>query len=74
MISFRLFLDFVLASVVLAMTHVTLIKKSHTLNCYSFLQKFLLKTKTYKLWKHDILLKWQIQKKLSTFCHFCLVQ
>ena len=27
----------------------TLIKKSHTSNCYSFLQKFLLKTKTYKL-------------------------
>ena len=27
----------------------TLIKKSHTLNCYSFLQKFLLKTKTNKL-------------------------
>ena len=27
----------------------SLIKKSHTLNCYSFLQKFLLKTKTYKL-------------------------
>ena len=27
----------------------TLIKKSYTLNCYSFLQKFLLETKTYKL-------------------------
>ena len=27
----------------------TLIKNSHTLNCYLFLQKFLLKTKTYKL-------------------------
>ena len=27
----------------------TLIKTSHTLNCYSFFQKFLLKTKTYKL-------------------------
>ena len=27
----------------------SLIKKSHTLNCYSFLQKFLLKSKTYKL-------------------------
>ena len=27
----------------------TLIKKSHTLNVYSFLQKFLLKTKNYKL-------------------------
>ena len=27
----------------------TLIKESHTLNCYSFLQKFLLKTKAYKL-------------------------
>ena len=27
----------------------TLVKKSHTLNCYSSLQKFLLKTKTWKL-------------------------
>ena len=27
----------------------TLIKKSHTRNCYLFSQKFLLKTKTYKL-------------------------
>ena len=27
----------------------TLIKKSHILNCYLFLQKFLFKTKTYKL-------------------------
>ena len=27
----------------------TLIKKNHTLNCYSLLQKFLLKTKPYKL-------------------------
>ena len=27
----------------------TLIKKNDTLNCYSFLQKFLLKTKPYKL-------------------------
>ena len=26
-----------------------LIKKTHAINCYSFLQKFLLKTKTYKL-------------------------
>ena len=26
-----------------------LIKKNHTLNCYPFFQKFLLKTKTYKL-------------------------
>ena len=39
-------LDFVLASVVMAMYDLTLIKKRHTLNYYSFLQKFLLKTKT----------------------------
>ena len=31
-------LDFVLASVVLAMYDLTLIKKRHTLNYYSFLQ------------------------------------
>ena len=37
-------LDFVLASVVLA--DLILIKKSRRLNCYSFLQKSLLKTKT----------------------------
>ena len=39
----------------------TLIKKCHTLNSYSFLQKFLLKTKAYKLivdnWKLNLLLK-----------------
>ena len=29
--------------------HITLITKSHTLNCYSSLQKFILITKTYKL-------------------------
>ena len=39
-------LDFDLTSVVLAMT---LIKKRHTLNFYSLLHKFLLKTKTYEL-------------------------
>ena len=49
----------------------TLIKKSHALSFYLFLQKFLLKTKTYKLvvsnWWLVLLLKQKIQKKLSTF-------
>ena len=56
----------------------TLIRKRDTLNCYSFLLKLSLKTKTYKLvlgnWQLNLLLKRQIQKKLSTFGHLCLVQ
>ena len=56
----------------------TLIRKRDTLNCYSLLLKLLLKTKTYKLvlgnWQLNLLLKRQIQKKLSTFCQLCLVQ
>ena len=41
---FRLYFSFSYAGYDL-----TLIKESHTLNCYSFLQKFLLKAKAYKL-------------------------
>ena len=62
-------LDFVLASVVPARYDLILNKKSHTLNFYSFLQKFLLKTKTYKLVVGNCVsstqLKRQIQRKLS---------
>ena len=51
----------------------TLIKRSHTLNCYSFLQKFLMKTKTYKLVVGNCgssIYCQQIQKKPSPFCYF----
>ena len=56
----------------------TLMIKRDTFNCYSFLLKFLPKTKPYKLvscnWQLNLLLKQQIQKKFSTFCYLCLAQ
>ena len=51
----------------------TLIKRSHTLNCYWLLQKFLMKTKTYKLVVGNCgssIYCQQIQKKPSPFCYF----
>ena len=56
----------------------TLMIQRDTFNCYSFSLKFLPKTKTCKLvlcnWQLNLLLKQQIQKKLSTFCYLCLAQ
>ena len=54
------------------------IKNSHTLNWYSFSQKFLLETQISRLVVGDcggsIYNERQIRKKLSTFCHLSLIQ
>ena len=56
----------------------TLIKKSHTSNCYSFLQKFLLKTKTYKLLLVTVVAQFTAKTNSEkaiyfSFCHLYLV-
>ena len=55
-----------------------LIKKSHTLSFYSFLQKFLLKKILAILFLVTVVSQFtaqkQIPKKLSNFCHLWLVQ
>ena len=52
-----------------------LIKKSHTLNCYLFLHKFLLKPKKPNSLLVTVIAQFTVKTtKLSTFCPLCLFQ